>query len=266
MDLIAVLIPCYNEELTIEKVVTDLRRVLPEAAIYVYDNNSTDRTFELAEKAGAVVRREYRQGKGNVLRSMFGDIDALCYITIDGDDTTPVEPVRLFADRVLNHGMDMVVGDRLSSNYYKDNKRRFHNIGNSTACNVINNLFGSHMTDVLSGYHALSYEFVKTFPEKPPVGGKKQYSVFLLPHSGGFLKSFAAFYAARSRKKDGKSAASGRRRFDSYPMDPDAFQGEKTASADARPLCKDPAPPEPGKYMLCDVNRVRKPLMQFRCQ
>ena len=131
MDKIAVLIPCYNEEHTVEKVVTDFRRVLPEAAIYVYNNNSTDRTAELAEKAGAIVRNEYQQGKGNVIRSMFQDVDAECYIMVDGDDTYPAEAACELADRVLNHGADMVVGDRLSSTYFILNKRPSHNFGNA---------------------------------------------------------------------------------------------------------------------------------------
>jgi len=127
MDKIAVLIPCYNESRTIEKVVTDFKRVLPEATIYVYDNNSTDGTDELARGAGATVRYEYRQGKGNVLRRMFRDIDAECYIITDGDDTYPAESAREMADQVLERRVDMVVGDRLSSTYFTENKRPFHN-------------------------------------------------------------------------------------------------------------------------------------------
>ena len=131
MDKIAVLIPCYNEERTVEKVVTDFRRVLPEAVIYVYNNNSTDRTVELAEKAGAIVRNEYKQGKGNVIRRMFREIDASCYLMLDGDDTYPLQPAREMTDLVLHKHADMVVGDRLSSTYFSENKRPFHNFGNS---------------------------------------------------------------------------------------------------------------------------------------
>ncbi len=164
MDKIAVLIPCYNEERTVEKVVADFQRALPEAVVYVYNNNSTDRTAELAEKAGAVVRNEYKQGKGNVIRSMFQDIDAACYIMADGDDTYPAEAARKLADRVLHHGADMVVGDRLSSTYYTQNKRPFHNFGNALVRWGINLLFDNDIKDIMTGYRAFSYEFVKTFP------------------------------------------------------------------------------------------------------
>ncbi len=164
MDKIAVLIPCYNEERTVEKVVADFQRALPEAVVYVYNNNSTDRTAELAEKAGAVVRNEYKQGKGNVIRSMFQDIDAACYIMADGDDTYPAEAARELADRVLHHGADMVVGDRLSSTYYTQNKRPFHNFGNSLVRWGINLLFDNDIKDIMTGFRAFSYEFVKTFP------------------------------------------------------------------------------------------------------
>ena len=164
MDKIAVLIPCYNEERTVEKVVADFQHALPEAVVYVYNNNSTDRTAELAEKAGAVVRNEYKQGKGNVIRSMFQDIDAACYIMADGDDTYPAEAARELADRVLHHGADMVVGDRLSSTYYTQNKRPFHNFGNALVRWGINLLFDNDIKDIMTGYRAFSYEFVKTFP------------------------------------------------------------------------------------------------------
>ena len=138
MDKIAVLIPCYNEGRTIQKVVTDFRTALPEATIYVYDNNSTDRTAELAQRAGAVVRREYQQGKGNVIRRMFRDIDAQCYIMADGDDTYPAEFAREMADKILEKKVDMVVGDRLSSTYFEENKRPFHNFGNRIVRFLIN--------------------------------------------------------------------------------------------------------------------------------
>lgn len=164
MDKIAVLIPCYNESKTIEKVVTDFKKTLPEATIYVYDNNSTDKTGEIAEKAGAVVRREYQQGKGNVIRRMFRDIDAQCYIMTDGDDTYPAEYAREMADRILTKNVDMVVGDRLSSTYFEENKRPFHNLGNSIVRSSINYLFKSDIKDIMTGYRAFSYLFVKTFP------------------------------------------------------------------------------------------------------
>ena len=164
MDKIAVLIPCYNEEKTVEKVVRDFRAVLPEAVIYVYDNNSSDRTVQLAEGAGAVVRHEYSQGKGNVLRRMFREIDAECYILVDGDDTYPAESVPEMCRLVLEHQADMVVGDRLSSTYFTENKRPFHNFGNSLVRLSINCLFGAKIQDIMTGYRAFSFAFVKTFP------------------------------------------------------------------------------------------------------
>ncbi len=138
MDKIAVLIPCYNEEKTITKVVNDFKAALPDAVIYVYDNNSSDKTAELAASAGAVVRHEYVQGKGNVIRRMFREIDAKCYIMTDGDDTYPAECAGKLAELVLDRNVDMVVGDRLSSTYYKENKRPFHNFGNSLVRKSIN--------------------------------------------------------------------------------------------------------------------------------
>ena len=164
MDKMAVLIPCYNESKTIEKVVNDYRKALPEAVIYVYDNNSTDNTAEIAEKAGAVVRHEYQQGKGNVIRRMFREIDAECYIMVDGDDTYPAEYGRKMTDMVLNKHVDMVVGDLLSSTYFEENKRPFHNFGNSLVRWSINALFKSDIKDIMTGYRAFSYQFVKTFP------------------------------------------------------------------------------------------------------
>ena len=164
LDQIAVLIPCYNESLTIGKVVRDFRQALPEATIYVYDNNSTDGTDAIAREAGAVVRYERKQGKGNVIRSMFRDIDARVYLMIDGDDTYPVEPAREMVDLVLNKGAHMVVGDRLSSTYVEENKRPFHNFGNSFVRATINRMFESDIRDIMTGYRAFSYEFVKTFP------------------------------------------------------------------------------------------------------
>lgn len=164
MDKIAVLIPCYNESQTIEKVVTDWKKELPEAVIYVYDNNSTDNTAEIARNAGAVVRYEYQQGKGNVIRRMFREIDAECYIMVDGDDTYPAEFGREMASKVLERKVDMVVGDRLSSTYFEENKRPFHNFGNSLVRGTINRLFKSSIRDIMTGYRAFSYLFVKTFP------------------------------------------------------------------------------------------------------
>ena len=164
MDKIAVLIPCYNEEKTVEKVIIDTRKVLPDAVIYVYNNNSSDRTAELAENAGAVVRNEYMQGKGNVIRRMFREVDAQCYIMVDGDDTYPMEAAPEMVEKVLQHNADMVVGDRLSSTYFTENKRPFHNFGNSLVRGSINRLFHCNVRDIMTGYRAFSYEFVKTFP------------------------------------------------------------------------------------------------------
>lgn len=164
MDKIAVLIPCYNEEKTIEKVVTDAKKILPEAVIYVYDNNSTDRTAELAKQAGAVVRYEYMQGKGNVIRRMFREIEAECYIMVDGDDTYPMEFAPEMVEKVLSRHADMVVGDRLSSTYFEENKRPFHNMGNSLVRASINHLFDCQIKDIMTGFRAFSYGFVKTFP------------------------------------------------------------------------------------------------------
>lgn len=164
MDKIAVLIPCYNECKTIEKVVKDFLNALPEATIYVYDNNSTDGTDKIAQDAGAVVRYEYQQGKGNVIRRMFREIDAQCYIMIDGDDTYPAETAREMADKVLLKKVDMVVGDRLSSSYFINNKRPFHNFGNSIVKFSINRLFNSNIKDIMTGYRAFSFQFVKSFP------------------------------------------------------------------------------------------------------
>lgn len=161
---IAVLIPCYNEAKTIEKVVKDYKKVLPEATIYVYDNNSTDGTDEIARKAEAEVRYEYRQGKGNVIRTMFREIEADCYLMIDGDDTYPSENAREMCDLVLNGKADMVIGDRLSSTYFTENKRPFHNFGNRIVRWLINFLFKNEVKDIMTGYRAFSYEFVKGFP------------------------------------------------------------------------------------------------------
>ena len=164
MEKIAVLIPCYNESKTIEKVVRDYRAVLPEADIYVYDNNSSDGTDEIARNAGAIVRYEKRQGKGNVIRTMFRDIDADCYLMIDGDDTYPAENARQMCDLVLKENADMVIGDRLSSTYFQENKRPFHNFGNTLVRASVNSLFDGKITDIMTGYRAFSPLFVKSFP------------------------------------------------------------------------------------------------------
>jgi glycosyltransferase involved in cell wall biosynthesis len=166
---IAVLVPCYNEELTIEKVIKDFKRELPECTVYVYDNNSKDNTSEIALNHGAVVRKEYRQGKGNVVRSMFRDIDADCYVMVDGDDTYPAEFVHNLVKPIADGEACMVIGDRLSNGSYKsENKRAFHNLGNDMVRNLINNLFKSNIRDIMTGYRAFSKEFVKSIPVLSP--------------------------------------------------------------------------------------------------
>lgn len=164
MDNIAVLIPCYNESQTIAKVVSDFKKSLPEAKIYVFDNCSTDHTDLIAKKAGAIVRYEDAPGKGNVLRRMFREIDAKCYILVDGDDTYPAEHAKEMVDLILNHQKDMVIGDRLSSTYFTENKRAFHNFGNRLVRLLINLLFKSELRDIMTGYRAFSYQFAKSFP------------------------------------------------------------------------------------------------------
>lgn len=164
MDKIAVLIPCYNESKTIKKVVEDFKRDLPEATIYVYDNNSSDGTDKIAQEAGAIVRYEKKQGKGNVIKRMFREVDAECYIMTDGDDTYPSKNAKEMADLILNDKVDMVIGDRLSSTYFTENKRPFHNFGNVLVRGLINFIYKSDIRDVMTGYRAFSYPFVKTFP------------------------------------------------------------------------------------------------------
>lgn len=164
MDNIAVLIPCYNEEKTIGKVIDDFKTALPEAVVYVYDNNSTDKTSDVAEEHGAVVRKEYRQGKGNVVKTMFRDIDAECYIMIDGDDTYPADKAKEMFSAVMEEGVDMVIGDRLSATYFIENDRRFHNFGNRFVRSLINNIFNSDVKDIMTGYRAFSRMFVKNIP------------------------------------------------------------------------------------------------------
>lgn len=164
MDKVAILIPCYNEGLTVAKVVKDAKQYCPEATVYVYDNNSTDNTVEEALHAGAIVRHEPLQGKGNVVRRMFREIDAECYVMVDGDDTYGLETLPQMVKAVLEDNVDMMVGDRLSGAYYTENKRPFHNFGNNIVRHSINRLFRSHVKDIMTGYRAFSYEFVKTFP------------------------------------------------------------------------------------------------------
>ena len=164
MDRIAVLIPCYNESLTIARVVTAMRETLPEAVIYVYDNNSTDGTGDIAREAGAIVRRERRQGKGNVIRTMFREIDADCYLMLDGDDTYPAQAAPEMVRKVLEEGCDMVIGDRLSTTYAAQNKRPFHNMGNTLVGHLVNRSFHGSVTDIMTGYRAFSCLFVKSFP------------------------------------------------------------------------------------------------------
>ena len=161
---VAVLIPCYNESQTIAKVVRDYRAALPEADIYVFDNNSSDGTDDIAREAGAIVRYEYRQGKGNVIRTMFRDIEADCYLMIDGDDTYPAENAREMVNLVLERQIDMVVGDRLSATYFTENKRPFHNLGNRVVRELVNRIFKGDISDIMTGYRAFSYQFVKSFP------------------------------------------------------------------------------------------------------
>ena len=180
---IAVLIPCYNEAKTIAKVVRDYRAALPEADIYVYDNNSTDHTDDIAREAGAIVRYEYRQGKGNVIRSMFREIDADCYLMIDGDDTYPAENAREMVNLVLERKVDMVVGDRLSATYYTENKRPFHNMGNWLVKGLVNTIFKGSVSDIMTGYRAFSRRFVKNFPALS--GGfqlETEMTIFALSH------------------------------------------------------------------------------------
>ncbi|MGN0458865.1 MAG: glycosyltransferase [Eubacterium sp.] len=160
----AILIPCYNEAKTIERVIKDFQKHMPNADIYVYDNNSTDDTYNIAKNAGAIVRREVRQGKGNVVRSMFRDIEADCYIMADGDNTYPAEFGPILEREVLEGRADMAVGDRLSSTYFTENKRRFHNFGNVLVKDIINFIYHSKINDVMTGARAFSRDFVKSFP------------------------------------------------------------------------------------------------------
>ena len=180
----AVLIPCYNESMTIKKVVNDFQKALPHADIYVYDNNSRDGTDEIAEREGAIVRYEYKQGKGNVVRSMFRDIDADCYIMVDGDDTYPAEAAIEMEKLVLDGKADMVIGDRLSSTYFTENKRLFHNSGNKFMRKAINTIFSSNLHDILTGMRAFSYDFVKSYPViSKGFELETEMSIFALDHN-----------------------------------------------------------------------------------
>lgn len=180
----AVLIPCYNEELTIKKVILDFKKALPKADIYVYDNNSTDNSYEIAKDTGAIVKREYRQGKGNVVRSMFRDIDADCYILVDGDDTYPAEASKEIEELILSKKADMVIGDRLSSTYFEENKRRFHNSGNKLVRKLINTIFKSDISDIMTGMRGFSYEFVKSFPiSSKEFEIETEMTIFALSHN-----------------------------------------------------------------------------------
>lgn len=180
----AILIPCYNEEMTIEKVIKDFQKSMPHADIYVYDNNSTDNTYEIAKNAGAIVKKEYRQGKGNVVRSMFRDINADCYIMVDGDDTYPAEAGKQIEELVLSGKADMVIGDRLSSTYFEENKRPFHNIGNRFVRKFINVVFKSNLSDILTGMRGFSYDFAKSFPiTSKEFEIETEISIFALTHN-----------------------------------------------------------------------------------
>ena len=164
MKKIAIIIPCYNEAVTIKNVIEDCKKYLPQAEIYVCDNNSTDNTVEIAKQLGVTIRYEYRQGKGNVIRKMFREIDADCYVLTDGDGTYPLKCVQEMCNMVLKEDMDMVVGDRLSTTYFQKNKRPFHNFGNRLVRFVINRIFKSHLKDIMSGYRVMNKFFVKSFP------------------------------------------------------------------------------------------------------
>ena len=180
----AVLIPCYNEELTIKKVILDFKKALPKADIYVYDNNSTDNSYEIAKDTGAIVKREYRQGKGNVVRSMFRDIDADCYILVDGDDTYPAEASKEIEELILSKKADMVIGDRLSSTYFEENKRRFHNSGNKLVRKLINTIFNSDISDIMTGMRGFNYEFVKSIPiSSKEFESETEMTIFALNHN-----------------------------------------------------------------------------------
>ena len=179
-----ILIPCYNESMTIKKVINDFQRVMPHAEIYVYDNNSNDNTDKIAKEAGAIVRYEYRQGKGNVVRSMFMEIDADCYIMVDGDDTYPVEAAPILEEHILSGKADMVIGDRLSSTYFTENKRLFHNTGNKVVRKFINLIFNSDLNDIMTGMRGFSFDFVKSFPvASEEFEIETEMSIFALNHN-----------------------------------------------------------------------------------
>lgn len=200
----AVLIPCYNEELTIKKVILDFKKALPKADIYVYDNNSTDNSYEIAKDTGAIVKREYRQGKGNVVRSMFRDIDADCYILVDGDDTYPAEASKEIEELILSKKADMVIGDRLSSTYFEENKRRFHNSGNKLVRKLINTIFKSDISDIMTGIRGFSYEFVKSFPiSSKEFEIETEMTIFALNHNF-LIKELPILYRDRMDGSESK--------------------------------------------------------------
>ena len=201
---LAVLIPCYNEEPTIAKVVQDFRRELPEADIYVYDNNSTDGTVDAAKAAGAIIRQEPRQGKGNVVRSMFRDIDADVYLMVDGDDTYPAEDARRMIQMVVDSKSDMVIGDRLSTTYYEVNSRKWHSFGNKLVRWLINRIFHTKLHDIMSGYRAMSRHFVKHFPvQSEGFGIETEMTIHALNHRFAVSET-AVNYRERSQGSTSK--------------------------------------------------------------
>jgi glycosyltransferase involved in cell wall biosynthesis len=193
----AILIPCYNEEKSIEKVINDFKREMPHADIYVYDNNSTDNSVKLAKEAGAIVIHEYKQGKGNVVRSMFRDIDADCYIMVDADNTYPAEYGKKLEEMILSGEADMVTGDRLSSTYFRENKRRFHNSGNKLVKKFINLIFNSDLKDIMTGMRGFNYNFVKSFPiSSKEFEIETEMTIFALNHNF-IIKEIAIDYKDR---------------------------------------------------------------------
>lgn len=200
----AILIPCYNEAQTIKKVVEDFKEKMPHAEIYVYDNNSTDNTAEIAKEAGAIVSYEYKQGKGNVVKSMFRDIYADCYIMVDGDDTYPAEAALKMENLILSGKADMVIGDRLSSTYFEENKRLFHNTGNKLVRKFINIIFKSNLSDIMTGMRAFNYDFVKSFPiASEEFEIETEMSIFALNHNFS-IEEIAIEYRDRQEGSESK--------------------------------------------------------------
>lgn len=199
-----ILIPCYNEEQTIESVINSFKKDMPHAEIYVYDNNSTDNSYQLAKKTEVIVRHEYRQGKGNVVRSMFRDIDADCYIMVDADDTYPSQSAKEMEELILTKQADMVIGDRLSSTYFDENKRQFHNFGNKLVRKFINILFKSDLSDIMTGMRAFSYEFVKSFPiQSKEFEIETEMTIFALNHNF-LIKEMPINYKDREEGSESK--------------------------------------------------------------